>query len=79
MSKRKNRVAPLPFYVITAAVQGDMDAIADVIQHFSGYIAALSTRRLYDEYGNTYMCVDENIRTELTDKLIHGIHKFKIA
>ena len=79
MSKHKNRVVPLPFYVIAAAVSGDNDAIADVVKHFSGYIAALSTRRLYDEYGNSYMCVDETLRSELTSKLVQGIHKFKIA
>ena len=79
MSKHKNRVAPLPFYVIAAAVRGDNDAIADMVKHFSGYIAALSTRRLYDEYGNSYMCVDETTRAELTNKLIQGIHKFKVA
>ena len=79
MSKRKNRATPLPFYVIAAAVQGDKDAIADVVKHFSGYIAALSTRRLYDEYGNSYMCVDETLRSELTSKLVQGIHKFKVA
>jgi len=80
MSKhRKNKTQPLPFYVIAAAVNGDKEAITDVVKHFSGYIAALSTRRLHDEYGNIYMCVDETLRAELTNKLIEGIHKFKIA
>jgi hypothetical protein len=79
MSKRKSNVALLPFYVIRAAAGGDRDAIADVVKHFSGYIAALSTKRLYDEYGNSYMCVDETLRSELTSKLVQGIHKFKVA
>ena len=78
MSIRRNKVQPLSFYVIAAAVRGDRDAMTDVVKHFSGYIAALSTRRLYDEYGNTYVCVDENIRAELTNKLIQGIHRFKV-
>jgi len=77
--RKKSKVQPLPFYVIAAAVSGDKEAITDVVQHFSGYIAALSTKRLYDEYGNTYMCVDETVRAELINKLIEGIHKFKIA
>ena len=33
----------LPYPVITAAVQGDPDAVNRVIGHYSGYIAALST------------------------------------
>ena len=79
MSKRKNRTTPLPFYVVRAAASGDKDAIADVVKHFLAYIAALSTKRLFDEYGNTYMCVDETLRAELENKLVQGIHKFKIA
>ena len=37
----------LPYPVITAAVQGDPDAVNRVIGHYSGYIAALSTRTSY--------------------------------
>ena len=33
-----------------------------VLQHFSGYIASLSMRKLYDERGNVYFGVDEEIR-----------------
>lgn len=41
----------LPYPVITAAVQGDPDAVNRVIGHYSGYIAALSTRTSYDPQG----------------------------
>ena len=40
----------LPYPVITAAVQGDPDAVNRVIGHYSGYIAALSTRTSYKLY-----------------------------
>jgi hypothetical protein len=79
MSKRKNKRPLLPFYVIQAAVNGDGDAIKDVLKHFEGYIASLSTMRLHDDFGNTYMCVDETLRAELTSKLVQGIHRFKVA
>ena len=79
MGKHKNRTTPLPFYVIRAASGGDKDAITDVLKHFSSYIVALSTKRLFDGHGNTYMCVDETLRAELENKLIQGIHRFKIA
>ena len=42
----------LPFSVIQAAVRGDPDAVAVVLRHFSGYIAALSRRHFYDRNGN---------------------------
>ena len=79
MNKRRSKKEPLPFYVIRAAAGGDVDAIAAVVKHFEGYIAALSTRRLYDDYGNSYMCVDETIRAELENRLRQGIHKFEVA
>jgi hypothetical protein len=82
MSKHKHKKYHkplLPFYVIKAASEGDPDALAAVLKHFEGYIAALATRRLFDEYGNTYLCVDENLRAELNGKLVQGIQKFKAA
>ena len=47
--------------------------------HYEGYIAVLSTRKLYDEYGNLHYCVDETLRRRLETKLITKILKFKIA
>ena len=40
-----------------------------VLQHFSGYIASLSMRKLYDERGNVYYGVDEDIRERLQARL----------
>lgn len=69
----------LPFPVIAAASQGDVDAINTVIKHYEGYIAVLSTRRFCDEHGNPHMYVDEEMRRRLETKLITRILKFKIA
>ena len=52
----------VPYPVILAASKGDPDAMKIVLQHFSGYIASLSMRKLYDERGNVYFGVDEEIR-----------------
>ena len=41
--------ALVPYPVILAATKGDPDAMKMVVQHFSGYIARLSMRTLYDE------------------------------
>ena len=45
-----NRLVSYP--VIVLAASGDVDAINDVLKHYGGYIAALSTRQLFDESGN---------------------------
>ena len=65
--------------VIERALEGDIQAINKVLKHYEGYIAVLSTRKLYDEYGNLHYCVDETLRRRLETKLITKILKFKIA
>lgn len=71
---------PLVSYpVIVLAASGDVDAINDVLKHYGGYIAALSTRQLIDESGNLHFCVDEALRRRLETKLITKILTFNVA
>lgn len=63
------RVKPIPVPVILAAVNGNEVALAAVVAHYR----ALATRPLKDDYGNTYLCVDEDMRLRLEAKLIHSI------
>lgn len=67
----------LPYPVIVAATKGDPDAMKIVLQHFSGYIASLSMRKLYDERGNVYYGVDEDIRERLQARLMRAILTFR--
>ena len=69
----------ISFPVIVAAASGDVDAINAVLKRYEGYIARLSTRRLYDEDGHSYMVIDEEMRRRLETKLITKILEFKIA
>ena len=43
------------------------------LQVYQKYIRALATRPLKDEYGNTYLYVDEDMRLRLETKLIHSV------
>ncbi|MDL2288988.1 helix-turn-helix domain-containing protein [Oscillospiraceae bacterium OttesenSCG-928-F05] len=63
----------LPMPVIQAAIEGDGEALAAVVKHYQGYIRYLAIRPLKDEYGNEYLCVDEDMRLRLEAKLIHSI------
>ena len=76
MSKSRNNLLPYP--VITAAVQGDPDAVNRVIGHYSGYIAVLSMRRQWNDDGNLRLDVDEEIRRRLETKLIMAILDFDL-
>ena len=73
----KNNLIPYPAVVMAA--DGDVDAINAVLTHYELYIIALSAKRLYDEYGNTYLCVDEALRRRLEIKLITAILAFDMA
>ena len=53
------------------------DAMKMVLQHFSGYIARLSMRKLYDERGNVYFGVDHDIRERLQAKLMMAVLNFR--
>ena len=66
-------IALVPYPVIVAASKGDPDAMKIVLQHFSGYIASLSMRKLYDERGHVYYGVDEDIRERLQTKLMRAV------
>lgn len=68
----------LPYSTIEAAASGNVDAINAVLKHYERYIAALSTRTLYDENGVPHLCVDEEMRRRLETKLITKILDFKV-
>lgn len=58
--------------VIERALEGDIQAINKVLKHYEGYIAKLSIRKMYDEYGSVHYCVDETLGNK-TDKNNSGI------
>ena len=79
MSKRRTaRSSLIPYPVIAAAVRGDPEAVNRVLDHYSGYIAALSTRTSYDVHGCPYSYVDEELRRRLETKLIIAILDFDL-
>ena len=63
MSKSaRTRASLIPYPVIAAAVGGDPEAVSRVVRHYSGYIAALSTRTSYGPDGYPRPQVDEDLR-----------------
>ena len=68
----------LPYPGIIAATKGDPEAMQIVVQHYEGYIASLSMRKLRDERGNIYYGIDEDIRDRLRSKLMRAVLSFKV-
>ena len=74
----KGQAQLIPYPVIEAAVNGDRNAIDEVIRHYSGYIAALCKRKGHDEHGNYGYYVDEELRNRVERKLFHAILSFDL-
>lgn len=69
----------LPFDVIEAAAEGDAEALIKVLKHFEGYIAKMSTRIFYDQFGQSLTRIDDELKQRIECKLMTQIvMKFKI-
>ena len=68
----------LPYPVIIAATKGDPEAMAIVVKNYESYIASLSMRKLYDERGNVYWGIDEDIRDRLRSRLMRAVLSFEV-
>lgn len=72
--QKKNNL--LPMEVIVAATEGNVEAVNTVLKHYEGYIKHLSTRKMYDEFGQPHYCVDETLRRRLETRLIIKVLNF---
>ncbi len=79
MSRKGKNNRLLSYPIIVLAASGDVDSINTILKHYEGYIAALSTRQLYDESGNKHFCVYEVLHRRLETKLITKILTFNVV
>lgn len=63
----------IPYAIIVAAKNGDSEAMSQILRHYEPYIIRCSKRTLYDEYGNQYQVVDEEIKNRIQSKLMYQI------
>lgn len=63
----------IPYEVIIAAKNGDSEAMGQILRHYEPYIIRCSQRTLYDEYGNQYQVVDEEIKSRIQARLMYQI------
>lgn len=63
----------IPYNTIQAATAGDSEAMETVLRHYDRYISACSRRSFYDEYGNRYEFVDQEIKGRVQTKLMWQI------
>jgi len=75
----KTKEEVLPCAVIVLAVHGDVNAINEILKHFENYIIKLSQKTLFDEYGNPYIHIEEEVKRMLETKLITAILRFELT
>lgn len=68
----------LSYEVIALAIQGDVNAVNQVLKHFEKYIIKLSQKTLFDEMGFPHIHVEPDIQRILETKLIIAITNFKL-
>lgn len=68
----------LSFEIIAKSTKGDVESINEVLNHFSGYIAKMSVRKIYDNFGNARYIVDDDICKRIENKLVSKILLFRI-
>ncbi|MDD2979306.1 MAG: helix-turn-helix domain-containing protein [Hespellia sp.] len=74
--KRKKKL--LSFEVIEAAIDGDAEAINQILAYLKPYIIDQSQRKFINEFGGVQYVTDEHMQRRLETKLITKILDFKI-
>ena len=59
------------YQTILAAQNGDSKAMESIIARYDPLISKCSTRLTYDEYGNAYKMVDEEMKSRIVAEVIY--------
>ena len=77
MKSKKHREMP-EFGTIQAAIEGDAEAINQILSYFQPFINSECKRKYKDEYGRIHYVPDEYMKRRLETKLITKILNFEI-
>ncbi|MCI6042350.1 helix-turn-helix domain-containing protein [bacterium] len=77
MKSKKYRELP-EFETIQAAIEGDVEAINQILSYFQPFINSECKREYRDEFGKIHYVTDEYMKRRLETKLITKILDFKI-
>jgi hypothetical protein len=66
------------YLTIKEAINGDIEAISRIANHYQGYIIKISRIRYIDQYGRVRYSIDEMMLHQLRSKLVSQIFRFKI-
>ena len=63
----------IPYCTITAATDGDGEAMAFILRHYDDYINYYSRRTVVGKNGMPQLDVNEDVRQQVTTKLIIAV------
>jgi len=78
MSKKNKDIGLLPYELIEAAVSGDADALARVLEHYRILITKESMVYISNAHGATVRHLSRDIRDEVEIHLMKAICSFKL-
>lgn len=79
MKHCRNSKELVPYNVIEAAVQGNVEAMNAILKHYAGYITSLSSQHGFDQQGCPQSWIDETIRKRLETRLIIATLRFDLS
>mgnify|MGYP003247870116 CR=1 FL=1 len=65
------------YELICAAVNGDREALDQILIYYDDYINTLATVKAEDAQGNEYQYVDGDLKTRIQMKLVDAIPKWR--
>lgn len=68
-----NKALKIPYEIISAAKQGDENALRYILRMFSPYIKKIAARPHYDVFGNYTQTTDEDMEAYIQYRLVMGI------
>ena len=77
MKSKQYRKMP-EFEVIQAAIEGDAEAINQILSYFQPFIKSECRREYKDEFGRIHYVTDEYMKRRMETKLITKILDFEI-
>ena len=82
MKKKTNRQYHkrklIPYEVIKAAKQGNVEAIGKIIDHYEGYINSVSTGLYIKPNGECEYVIDRQMHDEIVVRIIGALLEFEI-
>lgn len=82
MQENENNKTKIPelleFPIIIKAISGNSENLEKVKEHYKSYIKKFATKKLFDEHGQTYYYLDEDMFKQIENLFLNEIMNFEV-